>query len=373
MTEIRQILNSAAIELANKLDAQDSGGKDGKIEASIWNEFVKDKGGKTIQSSITIENARKSITTYLFNTANQLGKSVADVAKSWGVSGTQADTTVDETNNDDSATNPADGNQGNRNAEFSTASIKVTVPPAYISKGAKSIIKNQQEGIKLRESLKKSDTRGITKDNVAQAAITVNFGPNSQRQAKIVFNALKQRYEELYNKRVLTESEFMKLSPKDQNKWIHVTANLIIQREREREIVKQANSNKEYQNKNHAKIQKCFDNANKALVDAANNKSSLRIQRNDNGSKTANLPDGRWIKVYYDETGEIDGIDISYDSTPDHRNDGSTFNGAEVEYKKNVAFYDIDHSNDAWECNIESGYNFEKLKKIAESIFGKNT
>ena len=371
MTEIRQILNSAAIELANKLDAQDSGGKDGKIEASIWNEFVKDKGGKTIQSSITIENARKSITTYLFNTANQLGKSVADVAKSWGVSGTQADTAVDETNNDDSATNPADGNQGNRNAEFSTASIKVTVPPAYISKDAKSIIKNQQEGIKLRESLKKGDTRGITKDNVAQAAITVNFGPNSQKQAKIVYNALKQRYEELYNKRVLTESEFMKLSPKDQNKWIHVTANLIIQRERE--IVKQANSNKAYQNKNHAKIQQCFDNANKALVDAANNKSNLKIQKYDDGNKRATLPDGRWIEVYYDEKGEIYRIAIRYDSTSDHSKDGSTFNGIEVCYQKDKAWYNIDHSNDNWEGNIESGYNFEKLKKIAESIFGKNT
>ena len=362
MTEIRQILNSSAIELANKLDAQDSGGKDEKIEASVWNKFVKDKGGKTIQSSITIENAKKSITTYLCNAAKQAGRSVADVAKSWGASGTQADTAVDETNNDDSATRSAGGNKGNRNAKFSTESIKVTVPPAYMSEEAKKIIQNQQEGVRLRESLRKGNTIGITKDNVALAVINVNFGPNSQNQARFIFNKLQQRLDEVVFGLVTTESAFMKLSSKEKNKWIQDAAKKIIQKEKE--IVKEANSYKVHFNKNKTKIQQCFDNANKALVDAANNKSSLKINCNE-----AKLPDGRWIVVYHDQTGEIWAIEIGYDSTPDHHGDGSTSDECEVAYEKDCACYNIDHSNGTTDGRIKSGYNFEKLKEIAEYIF----
>ena len=370
MTEIRQILNSSAIELANKLDAQDSGGKDGKIEASVWNEFVKDKGGKTIQSSITIENAKKSITTYLFNAAKQLRKSVAEVAKSWGATGTNDDNTVDDTNNNDSATRSAGGNKGNRNAKFSTADIKVTVPPAYMSEYDKSIIENQKIGVNLRDSLRKGNTKGITKDNVALAVINVNFGPNSQKQAKIVYNALVKRYYELFNENNYTTTDaFMKLQPKEQNKQIQSIAKLIIVGEKY--IVKGENEKKTYKNENRTKIQQCFDNANKTLIDAANNKNKLRITEDDDKTKTAKLPDGRWILVVYDKQGEIFAIDISYDSTLDHRNDGSTSDDAEIHYNESFASYNIDHSNSDSDGYIESGYNFEKLKEIAESIFGK--
>lgn len=80
MTEINPILkNTSAYKIAENLDKQD-GTADGKISASVWNEFVKDKGGKEVKEFINIEDAMKSITTYAIRgakvakiTANELG------------------------------------------------------------------------------------------------------------------------------------------------------------------------------------------------------------------------------------------------------------------------------------------------------------
>ena len=71
-------------QIAQKLDAAD-GKKDGKISAFVWNEFVKDKGGKEIQSYISVENALKSITTYAVRDSkkSEEGKSINELAKNW--------------------------------------------------------------------------------------------------------------------------------------------------------------------------------------------------------------------------------------------------------------------------------------------------
>ena len=81
MTEIN--VNNYAKLIAQKLDSQDSKAGDNKIEASIWNQFVAGKGGNTIKHSITLDNAIKSISSYLVNNAKALGKSVETVAKEW--------------------------------------------------------------------------------------------------------------------------------------------------------------------------------------------------------------------------------------------------------------------------------------------------
>ena len=81
MTEINPILkNTSAYKIAENLDKQD-GTADGKISASVWNEFVKDKGGKEVSEFIDVEDAMKSITTYAIRgakvaktTANELGE-----------------------------------------------------------------------------------------------------------------------------------------------------------------------------------------------------------------------------------------------------------------------------------------------------------
>lgn len=83
MTEINPKINSTqAGQIAKQLDKKD-GKEDGKIAASIWNEFVADKGGKQIKYSITLENAMKSISTYLHKNANKAGQTVKDLADSW--------------------------------------------------------------------------------------------------------------------------------------------------------------------------------------------------------------------------------------------------------------------------------------------------
>lgn len=83
MTEVNKLSGTtSASQLAQKLDAAD-GKQDGKIEASIWNEFVADKGGKQIQNHITVNNAVKSITTYVARESKKLGKAANDLANEW--------------------------------------------------------------------------------------------------------------------------------------------------------------------------------------------------------------------------------------------------------------------------------------------------
>ena len=128
-------------------------------------------------------------------------------------------------------------------------------------------------------------------------------------------------------------------------------------------------------NKDLPKIRKAFDDANRFLAEVANMnpKPAINSGHNEEGDydwKCTTLPDGRWIEVHYDKEGEIKEILISYDTTPDKETNGSTFDGAEVRYTKNKAWYDTDKNNNDWEGSITSGYDFEKLKAIAEKIFG---
>lgn len=81
MTKINFNPNPASV-LARSLDAKD-GKQDGKINASVWNDFVKDKGGKTIKYSISVENAQKSISTYLSRNSKEAGKTKATLSFEW--------------------------------------------------------------------------------------------------------------------------------------------------------------------------------------------------------------------------------------------------------------------------------------------------
>jgi hypothetical protein len=84
MMGIDKINNTLAGQIAQKLDAAD-GKKDGKISASVWNDFVKDKGGKQIKNFISVESAMQSINTYATRNANksQEGQKSNDIKKKW--------------------------------------------------------------------------------------------------------------------------------------------------------------------------------------------------------------------------------------------------------------------------------------------------
>ena len=73
--------STLAYQIAAKLDAQD--GADGQISKSIWDGFVADKGGKTIDESIDLKSAMNSITTYLVRQAKSAGQTVDTLAKDW--------------------------------------------------------------------------------------------------------------------------------------------------------------------------------------------------------------------------------------------------------------------------------------------------
>lgn len=386
MTNIDRLLQStAAGQMAKKLDEAD-GNSDGMIKGSIWNQFVQGTGGKEINEngSISIANAMKSITTYIVKNMRAQNKTESEIVEEYNTKINNLNGGTSQTDGADEAEGAAneDGDDGaaatggsegatKKSPKTTEQAIKVTVPPAYISKAAKSTIANKNQGLKLRASLKKGDLRGVNNDNVAWATWGVSYGPNTQKQAIKVYALLKKQYESYWpdDKKPYVR-EFMKMSYIQQNDIINEMADAV--RKADNFEIKDAAKDKAYHNANRKKIQQSFDNANKALIDAANNKGSLKIENNNDG-KSATLPDGRWIRVYYDKDGEICKIDISHDKTPNHKKeDGTTYDGAEISYRKDMALYHIDNSNNKYQGSITSGYDFEKLKAIAESIFGKN-
>lgn len=392
MTDINRLLNTtSAGMIAQKLDAKD-GAKDGNIKASIWNDFVKEIGtGKEVKDSISIQDAMKSITKYVISKAKEVGKNVETLANEWSNKVGDSNT-ADEADDADKAgdASAADGKKADKSgdkkagtkpssqAQADYNSIKVTVPMRYSSAEVKKIINNRNKGKQLTASLRKGYTQGITKDNVAYALSanpSINFGPNSQRQAITVFEKLVDKMHDLgifrSGKEYGRSDSFAELPPKKQNEIIHNYTNRIIAAEKQ--IINNDDKEKKYHNANLSKIQKTFDGANKLLADVANMKQKPKIESgNNNGTKwkSATLSNGQRIKVIYDQNGDISEIMISHDKTPDHDEDGSTFNGAEVSYTKTEAWYNIDHSNNDYEGSITSGYNFEKLKALAKKIFG---
>ena len=83
MVDISRLLGTtSAGALGKKLDAAD-GSEDGWINASIWNQFIQEKGGKTINEKISIVDAMKSITTYAVKAGTQLGSNANAVVDEW--------------------------------------------------------------------------------------------------------------------------------------------------------------------------------------------------------------------------------------------------------------------------------------------------
>ena len=127
--------------------------------------------------------------------------------------------------------------------------------------------------------------------------------------------------------------------------------------------------------KKRESIQKVFDDANYFLAEVANMTPQPKITSGTNSKginwKQVELSDGRWIKVEYDKSGEISKIKISHDTAEDVRKDGSRFDGNEISYTQENAWYDTDKSNGGFEDSIGTGYDFDELKALAENIFGK--
>ena len=65
------------------VDKRDKEGKDGKIIANVWNDFVSDKNGRRIDRFIQVNTAVKSISTYLYREAVNSGELISDIGDKW--------------------------------------------------------------------------------------------------------------------------------------------------------------------------------------------------------------------------------------------------------------------------------------------------
>lgn len=385
--DVNKLLNTTlAGQIAKQLDAKD-GNKDEQISASIWNKFVNEIGtGKTISEngSISIVNAMNSITTYAVRLAKQAGKNVDELAKEWleNAGGTDSASKSAEGSKkapkadkkEEVKSNNADAVKGTKNAgkkkgTFTTSSIKVTLKPKYMSKQAKDIITAANEGKALKAELKQGITKNITPDNVAYAMGDVSFGPNSQAQAKVVFEALVEKLDNLKLFRVGKDygawDSFKKLPYKNQNALLREYRDRIIKAQNE--IVNKSQKEKDAHNSSISKIQPAIDKGNQLLVDVANGKLKAKITRgkDEEGSwASANLPDGRWIEVNYNKDGSIGRIKISYDTTTRKKNsDGGEYDPADIVYASGV--------NSGDNCaDWPKGSSISQFNAIIKAIFG---
>ena len=122
--------STLAKQLAEKLDALDNGGKNGKIEASVWNEFVKDKGGKTVKSYINTKSAVRSLVVYLCRQAREKGRLIVELGQEWIDGLNSAQTKPAESGKTEPTGNPAqrgsqsvNGEQTNRPVDTSYSTI----------------------------------------------------------------------------------------------------------------------------------------------------------------------------------------------------------------------------------------------------------
>ena len=123
--------------------------------------------------------------------------------------------------------------------------------------------------------------------------------------------------------------------------------------------------------KKEENAQKVFDDSNKFLAEVANMEPKPKVRINKNKKvKTATLEDGRNISVQYDNNGKRNYIWISYDLTQEKRSDGSKCDMPEVGYSSAEALYNV-IDNGQYDGSITSGYDFNQLCLIAETIFGK--
>lgn len=405
----KQLNISSAGQIALNLDKQDENGSDGVITKSVWDTFwakvdsdgrYKGRNEVTVGADgINVREAMKAIMTRIFNAAKALGEEVNKVGADWfnGMENAQyldankidalkeesaseeasSKSTTEKTDNSQKADKPQKTEKAvetkKTGKKYSTSDIKVTVGQAYMSKKAKDIYNARKEGAALREDLKKGKTKNLTEANVAHAlGRDTQFGPNTRKQAKIVFKLLVKRMKSLKifqdGKDYEAWDSFSKLPDTNQNKLLHDYKRRII--DKENEILANAKKERDSINKVRAQMQADFDKANQVLVNIANNPKKAKITTKKDGSKIAELPNGQWIQVSYND-GELE-ISISHTISHEIDENGKTYDGAEVSYRKSYAEAGTNSNNSTkYAGRITSGYNFEKIKELAEAIFGK--
>ena len=433
MTEVNPLLNSTiAGQIAQKLDAAD-GTKDGKINASIWNEFAQEHGGKTIKESIDVESAMNSITTYAVRGAKPAGKSVDDLAQGWlddiktktpaetdnadSTEGAGSASPAEEANEAEETTPAAEDDTtedtGNtttnensaKEAKAKEMGLRATNSPEfYYDEKEKMHYKWNNEkqafekmpGISCVGQLKEGSywTEVKNADGSARRCFYSEDGTLTKMEARTFDNdkvyinrdyaaeklGLRETHATKASGIYYSEKEKMHFKWNPETHAFDAMYGEFYETNFQSGKFEKADSKvgyvsadgSAYPNDSAGKV---FESANAFLTEVANMnpKPEIKSGHNEEGDydwKTANLPDGRWIDVRYDKNGEITEIKISHDTTPYKKSDGTTADYAEASYTKARARYNTNHNNGYFEGFITSGYDFEKLKAVAEKIFG---
>ena len=128
--------------IAAQLDSAD-GKKDNQISASVWNGFVKDKGGKELKYSpyISLENAEKSISQYIYNLHLSSHKSVDDISNEWAnaLKKEEAKKAANKPKTVDYKKVPTHNNTSSENIKYT----KIVNPNTFKAVGIKYVIKRE--------------------------------------------------------------------------------------------------------------------------------------------------------------------------------------------------------------------------------------
>ena len=334
-------------------------------------------------------------------------------APAGGVSDPAGGVKPGDTNPEDISSDVVDAEQAKKDFE----SVKVTVPMKKVTavkpesqEEVVAIKKNRQDGYEVAEKIiaAKSKIDGlasmssvnemkealklITKDNVLYVLEKIpnlvqiiddvdalGFGLDKDDVIKYVLTPLGQKGDEYgWHFDDISLSQGYEQWASDWSlEYIEQEIEKVAYDCRKKELSKLNYASELEQVRDLTKAQQVFDDANKFLADVANMNPKPEIKsrhdpENNCDVKCLVLPDGRAMMVSYDENGEINSISISYDTTSDIAEDGTTIDGTEVKYSRDKAYYNTDKNNTEYEGYITSGYDFEKLKALAEKIFGNN-
>ena len=237
--------------------------------------------------------------------------------------------------------------------KFTTDQIKTTVKYQHYS--PTQIQRHRDEGKKIAKG--KLDWNKVNTGNIAYYVREVKGNIALSLYAKQIFDALISRMVTLNiwdgKNDYGAYSMVSKLPKNEQNEIFRQYAERISQAEDKR-----LNAPKEA-----AKQQKVFDEANKFLVDMANDShgaAKIEWLNDEHTILSAKLFNGTGVYAKFDDKGEITQIKINY-----HDN----LKQIDVSYDSEVALVNTDTNNDTFEGELTSGYDFNEIKKVAETIF----
>ena len=108
-----------------------------------------------------------------------------------------------------------------------------------------------------------------------------------------------------------------------------------------------------------------FVESNKTLAEAAYADPPLEVVKEEDGSETVTLPDGRKVSVVRTEQGEI--LSVYIDKDPANEADGY-----DIMYTGDNAFFTPDKNSEPFSESIPGDkYNFNKILELVNKIFGK--